>query len=166
MLKAIQKRRSVREYLNKEIEKEKIEEILKAAMTAPSAHNRRPWRFWLVRDKEKKEKLAQIQPWASFVAEAPVVLVIGSEEDKRWVENCAVVAALVYLEATNQGLGTCWVQVKGMRTEKGEESEGEVKKLLGIEENIRILCLMPLGYPSKVLPEHSRKIEKEKLIEK
>jgi len=166
MLKTIKKRRSIRQFLDKDIKEEKVEEILKAAMTAPSAHNRRPWRFWLVRDKEKKEKLAQIQPWASFVAGAPVVLVIGSEEDKHWVENCAVAAALVYLEATNQGLGTCWVQVRGMKTGRGEGSEEGVKKLLGIEENIRILCLMPLGYPSKVLPEHSGKTEKEKLIEK
>ncbi len=163
MLEAIKKRRSIRQYLAKEVEKEKVDEILKAAMTSPSAHDRRPWRFWLVWDKEKKEKLAKIQPWASFVAEAPVVLVIGSDEDRNWVENCAVVASFVYLEATNQGLGTCWVQVRGMKTEKGGESEEEVRKIINASDEIRILCLLPLGYPQKKFPEQSGEIEKEKL---
>lgn len=163
MLNAIKKRRSIRQYLAKEVEKEKIDEILKAAMTAPSARNCRPWRFWLVRDKEKKEKLAQIQPWASFVARAPVVLVIGSEPDRLWIEDCSIVASLVYLEATNQGLGTCWVQVREMKTEKGKESEEAVKKIIGAPEEIRILCLLPLGYPQKFPPEYSGEIEKEKV---
>jgi len=165
MLEVIKKRRSIRRFQDKEIEREKIEEILKAAMTSPSAHDRRPWRFWLVRNKERKEKLAQIQPWASFVAEAPVVLVIGSEPDSLWVENCSIVASLVYLEATNQGLGTCWVQVRGMKNEKGKESEEEVKKIINVPGEIRILCLLPLGYPQKIPPEHSGEIEKEKVVE-
>lgn len=162
MLKVIKKRRSIRQFLNKEVEEIKVKEILKAAMAAPSAHNRRPWRFWVVRDPEIKEKLSQVHQWASFVARAPVVLVIGSDKDKRWVENCSVVATLVYLEATNQGLGTCWTQVRGMKTKGGEESEKYVKKLLKIGKEVRILCLMPLGYPAKALPEHSGEIEKEK----
>lgn len=163
MLEAIKKRRSIRQYKDKEIEKEKIEEILKAAMTAPSAHHRRPWKFWLVRDKKKKEKLSQIHRWSSFAASAPVVLVIGSDEDKRWVENCAVAAALIYLEATNQGLGTCWVQVRGMKTLGGKGAEEEVKKIIDAPKEVRILCLMPIGYPKKVPLEHSGEIEKEKV---
>ena len=155
MLAAIKKRRSIRQYQDKEIEKEKIEEILRAAMTAPSAHHRRPWKFWLVRDKGRKEKLSRIHRWSSFVLNAPVVLVIGSEKDKRWVENCAVVAAFVYLEATNQGLSTCWVQVRGMKTSEGKNCEEEVKKIIGAPKEVRILCLMPLGYPRTKPREHS-----------
>jgi nitroreductase len=163
MLEAIKKRRSIRRFLDKEIEKEKIEEILKAGMTAPSAHNGRPWRFWLVRDQERKEELAQIQPWADFVARAPVVLVIGADEEKQWIEDCSLVAGLIYLEATNQGLGTCWVQVRGMKTKNGGESEEEVRKIIRAPKSVRILCLMPLGYPQKFPPEHSGEIEKEKV---
>lgn len=163
MLETIKKRRSIRQYQDKKIEKEKIEEILKAAMTAPSAHHRRPWKLWLVQDKEKKEQLSKIHHWSSFVAGAPVVLVIGSEKDKHWVEDGAVVAAFVYLEATNQGLGTCWVQVRKARTLEGKSSEEEVKKIIGASKDVRILCLMPLGYPQKALQEHMGEIEKEKV---
>lgn len=163
MLKAIKERRSIRQYQDKEIEKEKIGEILRAAMTAPSARHRRSWKFWLVRDKKKKEKLSQVHRWSSFAASAPVVLVIGSDEDKHWVENCAVVAAFVYLEATNQGLGTCWVQVRGAKTLGGRSSEEEVKKIINAPKETRVLCLMPIGYPKKILREHSGEIEKEKV---
>jgi nitroreductase len=163
MLEAIKKRRSIRQYKDKEVEKEKIEEILRAAMTAPSAHNGRPWRFWLVQDQERKEKLAQIQPWADFVARAPVVLVIGADEGKQWIEDCSLVASLVYLEATHQGLGTCWVQVRGMKTEEGEEGEEKVREIISAPKSVRILCLLPLGYPQEKLPEHSGEIEKEKV---
>jgi nitroreductase len=163
MLEVIKKRRSIRRFLDKEIEKEKIEEILRAAMTAPSAHNGRPWRFWLVKEKEIKEKLSQIQPWADFVAKAPVILVIGADEGRQWIEDCSILASLVYLEATNQGLGTCWVQVREMKTEEGKKSEEEVKKIINAPEEIRILCLLPLGYPQKYPPEHLGEIEKEKV---
>jgi nitroreductase len=163
MLDVIKKRRSIRKFRDEEVEEKKIKEILKACMTAPSAHGQRPWRFWVIKNQEIKKKLSQIQPWASFVGKAPVVLVIGANEGKQWIEDCAIVAGLIYLEATNQGLGTCWVQVRGMKTEKGGESEVTVRKIISAPENIRILCLMPLGYPSKTLLEHPGEIEKEKV---
>lgn len=166
MLETIKKRRSLRRYLDKEIEKEKIEEILRAGMTAPSAHNRRPWRFWLVQDKERKEKLSRVQPYASFSAQAPIVLVIGSDKDRLWIEDCSLVAGLVYLEATNQGLGTCWIQVREMKTAEGKDTEEEVKKIIGAPKGVQILCLMPLGYPAESLPEHSEKeFERKKIFE-
>jgi nitroreductase len=163
MLDVVKKRRSIRRFLDKEIEKEKIEEVLRAAMTAPSAHNGRPWQFWVIRDKEIKEKLSRIQPWADFVARAPVVLAIGAHGGEQWIEDCALVASLVYLDATNQGLGTCLVQVRGMEAEGGEESEMVVREIISAPKNIRILCLMPLGYPQGKIPEHSGEIEKEKV---
>jgi len=166
MLEAIKKRRSIRRYLDKEIEKEKIEEILRAGMTAPSAHNGRTWRFWVVVEKKAKEKLSRAQPYASFAAQAPIVLVIGSDKDRLWIEDCSLVAGLVYLEATNQGLGTCWIQVREMKTAEGKETEEEVKKIIGAPKEVQILCLMPLGYPAESLPEHSEKeFERKKIVE-
>jgi len=166
MLETIKKRKSHRQYLDKEIEKEKIEEILRAGMTAPSAHNGRTWRFWVVAEKEAKEKLSRVQPYASFAAQAPIVLVIGSDKGRLWIEDCSLVAGLVYLEAANQGLGTCWIQVREMKTAEGKDTEEEVKKIIGAGKDIQILCLMPLGYPAETLPEHSEKeFEREKIVE-
>jgi nitroreductase len=76
------------------------------------------------------------------------------------------VAGLVYLEATNQGLGTCWIQVREMKTAEGKDTEEEVKKILGCPQEIHLLCMMPIGYPAESLPEHSEKeFERKKIIE-
>ncbi|MDP3093761.1 MAG: nitroreductase family protein [bacterium] len=156
MLEVIRKRRSVREYLPKEVEKEKLDEILKAAMFSPTAHNRRSWEFIVVKDKDAKEKLSQATPWSGFAKEAPVVLVLCSKEDSFWIENCGIAAANIYLETVNQGLGTCFVQIRDPKNPDGRQGAEEyVRKILNISKDIRILCLMPLGYPVESPEEHN-----------
>ncbi|MCD6225634.1 nitroreductase family protein [bacterium] len=156
MLAVIKKRRSIREFLDKPVEKEKIEEILKAVMFAPSAVHRRPWEFVVVEDPEKKEALARATPWADFASKAPVVLVLCVDEElsREWLEDAAIAGAHIYLEATNQGLGTCWIQVRGHQSQTGEDSEEFVRQLLGIPAKFRVVALFPLGYPSSYPGEH------------
>jgi len=155
MLKAIKKRRSVREYLPKEVEKEKLDEILKAAMFAPTAHHSRSWEFVVVKDKNIREKLSRATAWAGFAKTAPIILVLCSKEDPFWVENCSIAAENIYLEATNQGLGTCFIQVnRQMIKIEGKNSEDYIRALLKIPKGVRVLCLMPLGYPAEKKGEH------------
>lgn len=166
MLKIIKKRRSIRRYKPKEIEKEKLNQVLKAAMLAPSSSNRRPWEFVVVKDPEVKEKLSKATPYASFAKDAPVVLVLCADEkkDPLWVEDLSIAAAYIYLEAVNQDLGTCFVQVRETRTSDGENSEEYVKRLIGAPEKIRVLCLLPLGYPAEEKEEHKKQeFEKERI---
>lgn len=166
MLEVIRKRRSIRSYQSKEVEEEKVREILKAAMFAPSANHRRPWEFVVVREKESREKLAQATPWASFVAQAPVVLVVCAQESlsREWLEDAAIVGGYIYLEAVNQGLGTCWVQIRGSTTPKGESAEDYVRQLLGIPADYRVVALFPLGYPQQTPPPHlESEFEEEKI---
>jgi len=168
MLKVIKKRRSIREYLPKEVEKEKLDEILKAAMFAPTAHNRRSWEFVVVRDKETIEKLSKATKWSDFAKEAPVVVILCADEtlDPRWVEDLSIAAGYIYLEAVNQGLGTCWIAVRDPQGSIDEENY--VREIIGAPEKIRILCLMPLGYSAEKKDEHEdsefdlNKVHKEK----
>jgi nitroreductase len=157
MLKIIKKRRSIRKYQEKEVGEEKLNEILKAAMFSPSAAHRKPWEFVVVKDLQIKEKLSQATPYAGFAQDTPVVLVICADETKsiRWVEDCAIVVENIYLEATNQGLGTCCVQIRETKTPRGGSGEEYVRKIIKAPENIRVLCLMPLGYPAEQKEEHS-----------
>ena len=159
MLEVIKERRSIRSYLPKPVEKEKIEEILKAASFAPSANHLRPWQFVVVEDKEIKEKLSRATPWASFAAQAPVVIVVCADEDfsDQWLEDSAIVGAHLYLETVNQGLGTCWIQIREASTPEGSDAEDYVRQLLKIPQNFRVVALFPLGYPAQTLPEHSEK---------
>jgi nitroreductase len=155
MLKVIKKRRSIRKYQEKEIEEDKLKEILRAAMFSPSAHDERPWEFVVVRSQKTKDLLAKTQKWSDFVNQAPVILVLCSREVSYWVENLSIVAENIYLEAANQGLGTCFVQIREMKALEGGDAEEYIRRILSIPQNIRVLCLMPVGYPAEQKEEHT-----------
>ncbi|MEM5836630.1 MAG: nitroreductase family protein [Candidatus Aenigmatarchaeota archaeon] len=167
MLEVIRKRRSIRKFKNKEVEEKKLKEILKAAMFAPSAMHLRPWEIVVVKNKETKEKLAKSTPFCGFVKDAPVVLVICAKPSflsKFWVEDCSMLAENIYLEATNQGLGTCFCQIMGGKTIFMKDSEEYVKEIIKAPKKVRVLGLMPLGYPAEKKPPHSMKEFDEKKI--
>lgn len=156
MLEIIRQRRSVRKYLKKDVEDEKLNEILKAAMFAPTAGGARGWEFIVVKNTETKHQLSKATPFAAFAKDAPVVIVVcyDTNRGKRFKEDCSIASENIYLEAVNQGLGTCIIQiVEGTHGGVGEP-EAYVKKLLGIPENIRVQCLMPIGYPEKQPDPH------------
>lgn len=156
MLEVIRQRRSIRTFLKKGIEKEKVDEILKAAMFSPTAKGLRPWEFIIVTKEETKTKLSKSTPYSSFSKDAPVVIVILYDTDRgnRFKEDCSICAENIYLEATNQGLGTCFIQI-AEGTEAGEgRPEDFVNKVLNIPENYRVQCLMPIGYPAKQPEPH------------
>lgn len=156
MLDVIRQRRSIRTFLKKDIEKEKLNEILKAAMFSPTARDSRLWEFIIVRDDGTKKLLSRATPYASFAKDAPVVIAICHDASKgrRFKEDCSICAENIYLEATNQGLGTCFVQIaEGTEADEGDP-ENFVKRSLGIPENYRVQCLMPIGYPIKQLEPH------------
>lgn len=155
MLEAIKKRRSYRDFQERSIEEEKLREVLKAAMFAPSARHQRLWEFIVVEDQKTKDALAATKTWSYFVNRAPVVVVVCSKEGKHWLEDASIAAENIYLEATNQGLGTCFVQIKNSQREDDSDAEEYVKNLLMIPRGVHVLCLMPLGYPKELLPEHS-----------
>jgi len=156
MLEAIKKRRSIRKFKKKEVEQEKLNEILKAAMYSPSASHRRPWEFIVVKDQDLKNKLSKTTPWSGFVKDAPVVLIIAANQSPQWIEDCSIAAEAIYLEAENQGLGTCFCQILGSKT-LSKDGEEYVKQLIDAPKDVRILCMMPLGYPDEEKSEHNEK---------
>ncbi|MCL5024600.1 MAG: nitroreductase family protein [Nitrospirae bacterium] len=166
MLEVIRQRRSVRSYVKRNVESGKLEEILKAAMFSPSARNLRPWEFVVVTDAEAKAQISRATPYASFAREAPVVVVVcyDAEKGKRFREDCSICAANILLEASNQGLGACFVQIAdGTEGEAGNPEEF-VKKVLSIPGNFRVQCLLPLGYPEKQpAPHKDEEYEKDKV---
>ncbi len=162
MLEAIRRRRSVRSYLKKDVEEEKLREILKAAMFSPTARNLRPWEFIVVTEDEAKRRLSMSTPYAAFAKDAPVVVVIcyDTNRGRRFKEDCSLCAGSIYLETMNQGLGTCFIQIaEGTEGDAGNP-EDYVKKVLSIPGNYRVQCLLPIGYPS-ALPDPHREEEFE-----
>jgi nitroreductase len=156
MLEVIRQRRSVRSFLQKAVEEEKLNDILKAAMFAPTAKHLRPWEFIIVTNEDKKIGLSKATPYASFAKDAPLIIVICYDMNKgnSIKEDCSIAAENIYLEAVNQGLGTCFIQIAdGAEADAGNPEE-YVKKLLDIAENYRVQCLMPLGYPVRQSSPH------------
>jgi len=146
VMDAIKTRKSVRAYLDRPVEEEKLSVILEAGWFAPSASNRQDWRFVIVREVEKRKKLAQAAGSQDFIAEAAVVIVACAENDGHVMKcgqpcypiDVAIALDHMTLAAVELGLGTCWI---------GHFDEEKVKEILGIPEKIRVVELMPLGYP-------------------
>jgi nitroreductase len=153
---AIRQRRSVRAYKAVEVEEEKLKKILEAARLSPSASNRQEWKFIVVRNEETKKKLAKAAFGQSFIGEAPVVLVACGTESKAimacgqpaYTVDVSIACSFMILLAHELGIGTCWI---------GAFKEDEVKKILKIPDSVRIVAMIPLGYPDEDPSQRSRK---------
>jgi len=152
----VNKRRSIRAYENKPVEEDKLRQILKAGRKAPSANNKQNWKFIVVRDKFKIEKLTYACKQQNFVSEAPV-LIIGCALNTDYKMTCGQLAypidtsiALTHmmLAATALDLGTCWL---------GAFYEDKVRKILRIPEDVRVVGILTLGYPRFQPSETNRK---------
>ncbi|HUL21954.1 MAG TPA: nitroreductase family protein, partial [Thermodesulfobacteriota bacterium] len=146
----------VRAYKAVEVEEEKLKKILEAAKLSPSASNQQSWKFIVVRNKETKKKLARAAFGQSFIGEAPVVMVACGTESKAVMAcgqpthsvDVSIACAFMILQAYELGLGTCWI---------GAFEEGEVKKILEIPKSVRVVAMIPLGYPDEDPSPRSRK---------
>ncbi len=155
IFEAIKGRRSIRSYLGINIEEEKLRRVLEAGRLAPSARNLQDWRFIVVRDPAKRRKLAEAAFNQMFIAQAPVVIAACGTSD--YVMPCGQYTHVIdvsialdhmILAAYSEGLGTCWI---------GAFYEDLVKEILGVPEHIRVVALLPLGYPADLPRPTSRK---------
>ena len=156
----IKERRSVRAYTDEPVEKEKLDKIFEAVRLAPSAANYQEWRFVVVTGKSKREELMVAANNQKFVAEVPVVIACCAETDghkMRCGEACypidvAIAIDHITLAAVALGLGTCWI---------GSFYPDQVKKILNIPPEIRVVELLTLGYPADSSRPKDRKSVEE-----
>ncbi|MEA3311036.1 MAG: nitroreductase family protein, partial [candidate division WOR-3 bacterium] len=135
--KAIRDRRSVRSYENKDIPQEVLLKVLEAARLAPSANNRQPWKFVVVREAAKRAALAKAAKEQQFVAEAPVVIAAVAMEPERtmtcgvptYAVDLAIAVDHMTLAAVDQGLGSCWI---------GAFYQEDVRKILKIPDEYKV----------------------------
>ncbi|MEA1939707.1 MAG: nitroreductase family protein [Candidatus Caldatribacteriota bacterium] len=172
-LDLVKTRQSVRKYLNKSVEKEKIERCLEAARLAPSANNSQPWSFIVIDEPKLKEAVARntfdrIMSFNRFSLQAPVLILLLSERPSFFSRIGSVVkgkqfslidigitAEHLCLQAVDEGLGTCmlaWFNEKG------------VKNLLNIPQQIRVELIITMGYPesNQIQPKKRKPIDQIK----
>lgn len=144
-LENIFSRKSVRKFLPKPVEKEKLELILKAGMAAPSGKDVRPWEFIVIDDRATLDSMAAVLPYAKMLKEAPVAIVVCGDSAKSsyWYLDCSAATQNILLAAEALGLGAVWTA-----TYPYPERMDVVKKYTAIPEQIQSLCVIPLGYPA------------------
>src|SRR6056297_2569661 len=113
-MEEIFERRSIRKYKDKEVEEEKIQKLLEAAVAAPSAGNEQPWHFIVIKDREKLDHLAEIHPYAKMLKEAPLAIAVCADLNKQrhqgfWVQDCSAATQNILLEAVSLDLGAVWI---------------------------------------------------------
>ena len=158
---AIRSRRSIRQYHEKPIDSEVLDRVLEAGRLAPSAKNRQEWRFVVVEDYDLRQALARAanQP---FIGKAGVVMACCAWEDdyrmrcgqRSYPIDVAIAIDHMTLAAVAEGLGTCWI---------GAFQEDEVKRILAIPEEFRVVELLALGHPSEK-PEAKPRLSREEVF--
>lgn len=149
MLDVIKNRRSIRSYTDKDVEENKIIEILKAAMQAPSSKNSQPWEFVIVDDKYILNELSKVQHRAKHIKEAPICLAVLGNKDRflkagKWMQDLGASTENLLLEATNQGLASCWTGVFPKN-----KVVNKVKVALDLPENLVPYALISIGYSNE-----------------
>lgn len=148
-------RTSIRKYIDKEVENEKIEDLLRAAMAAPSAGNQQPWEFYVVKSKEKLAQLAQTSPYAGCVKQAPFAFVVCTRKECRLIEYAEIDASAaienLLLEADSLGLGAVWLGIAPLK-----ERMEAVKRVLCIPDSLEVFAIVSCGYPDEEKKQQDR----------
>jgi nitroreductase len=155
-LEALLTRRSIRRYAPAPVPDSLITEILRAAMSAPSAGNQQPWQFIVIVDRHLREEIPSFHPYAQMVREASVaILVCGDLRLESypgyWVQDCSAATQNILLAAHAQGLGAVWVGVYPK-----QERVARFQRLLGLPTQVIPLALVPIGIPAEHLPPANR----------
>jgi nitroreductase len=144
----------VREFTTNDIPKEIIEDIIDCARLAPTARNTQPWEFVVVTENEKLRQLAKVTEYGGFIANASACVVVCCQDTKYYLEDGSAATENILLAAKAHDIGSCWIA-----GDKKPHCE-DIKKLLGIPENMKVVSIVPLGYPErKMLPVGKRDLK-------
>lgn len=158
-LELLRKRRSVRKFEAREVEREKVQVLVEAMLRSPSSRSLNPWEFVVVDEPDTLEALSRAKPHgASFVAKAPLAIVVCADPQKCdvWIEDCSVAAILLHLAATDLGLGSCWVQLRLREHKDGGSASEYAAGVLGLKEGLEAMAIIAVGYPAEQKEGHPR----------
>jgi len=151
-------RRSIRIYSPGEIPEQTVINLLQAAMAAPSAMGKDPWRFVVIRAEQMLKQLADALPGGKMLASAPLGIAVCGDIDAALeqhlsflLQDCSAAIENMLLAAHALGLGACWVGVH-----PGEDSVRQVKQLLALPGSVVPIAVVALGFPGEELAPRTR----------
>lgn len=148
-LKFLKERRSIRTYLDKNIPDKEIEMILEAGRWTPSASNKQPWEFIVIKDKEILKEISKVAFYGRHIKRAPVAIAIVGKINQNpnyYIQDTTLVSMNMMLMAWSMSIGTCWT---------GSLKRDVVKKILGLGKNDYLLTVLPMGYIKGNIPKPS-----------
>jgi nitroreductase len=163
LYEAIVTRKSIRSFHDREIPDDVMNRILEAVRLAPSASNRQEWRFVVARDAELRKQLSQACRGQTHFAQAAALIACCAETDGHVMtcgEACypidvAIAVDHLTLCATAEGLGTCWI---------GAFHQEQVKEILRIPSEVRVVAMLALGHPTDPSPVEKRRHPLETIV--
>ncbi len=150
-LETIYNRKSVRHFLDKPVSEQDLLELVRAGMAAPTAVNKQPWAFFIVRERQKLNKMAEQLPYAKMLKQAPAAIVVCGDTSKAldgeaqiyWLNDCSAASQNILLAAESMGLGAVWTA-----THPFEERMDVVKEELELPDHLIPMNVIPVGYPT------------------
>jgi len=140
-LEAIRKRRSIRRYTGDPIPREELEAIVDAGRLAASGYNRQPWDFIIITDLGMINKLKVAAQWMDKAA--AIIAVVMDPSAEFWLEDGSAAVENMLIASTALGYGSCWLEGDTLPLEK------ELKSLLGVPKERKLLTLVPIGVPAE-----------------
>ncbi len=152
LYKLLQKRRSIRSFEPRPVEPEKMERILQAALLSPSSKGVRPWAFIMVDERKLLQTLSKCKPHGSgFLANAAFGIIVCADlqEATAWIEDCSIAAIDIQIAAQEEGLGSCWIQIRERTAPDGTSASEFVKQTLDIPSHYEVEAVIACGYPAE-----------------
>lgn len=154
-IEAIFTRRSIRKYTKDPVPESLIDELLKAAMAAPSARNEQPWHFVVVSDHKILDEIPKFHPFSRMLPGAALAILVCGDtaplSDTYWIQDCSAATQNILIAARTKGLGAVWLGIY-----PSETRYKQVQALLGIPEKVIPLGLVSIGYPAEEKPPSNR----------
>ncbi len=153
---AILSRRSIRKYTTDPVPEDVINQLLEAAMSAPSASNQQPWHFIVINKRDILDEIPKVHPYSNMLKEAPLAIVVCGDLQLEinkgfWVTDCSAATENILIAAQAKGLGAVWLGVYLI-----EERVTSIQELLGLPKHIIPLCIVSIGYPAEKKPRSNR----------
>lgn len=149
-MEAIFTRRSIRKYKDQPVDEGQIQQMLRAAMYAPSAGNEKPWHFVIVKDREKLSEITHIHPHTQMLKEAPLAIIVCADirdvkyDGDFWIQDIAASVQNILLQGKALGLGTCWCGVYPKK-----ELVDNISRLIDLPEYIIPVAIVAVGHPAE-----------------
>jgi nitroreductase len=133
-----QRRRSIRKYLDKPVESEKIDSLVETLLRAPTSMGKNSWEFVVVTDSALLQKLSSAKPQISDV----------------WIEDASIASTFIHLAAASLELGSCWIQIRERKHDDTQTAEAYIAEILNLPAHIKVESIVAIGYPDEAKSAH------------